>query len=85
MCELNSHKDRDGKEGKYYMTNSVMLWSVIRDSGISVSFLAAKMEISRETLYSKVNCESEFKASEIVKLSTLLHLTRNQVDAIFFA
>jgi len=39
----------------------------------------------RETLYNRLNQESEFKASEIAALTLALHLTKEERDAIFFA
>lgn len=67
------------------MTDSRLLKETIEGSGISVSFLARKLGISREGFYKKLNNESEFKASEILCLSDALHLTDDRRDSIFFA
>lgn len=67
------------------MTDCVLLRQRIDDSGISLSFIAEKMQISRETLYNKLCGKSEFKVSEVSALAKLLHLTPAEVDKIFFA
>ncbi len=67
------------------MTNTSLLRAKISESGISISFIAKKMGISREGLYKKVNNETEFKASEIALLKNILHLSNIERDNIFFA
>lgn len=64
--------------------NKSALKNAIGKSGVSVTFLAEKMGISREGLYKKINGETEFKASEILDLQKTLHLTNAKRDAIFF-
>lgn len=46
--------------------------------------VAKKIGISNASLYNKMYGLREFKASEIMKLSKLLGLTRDQRDEIFF-
>ena len=67
------------------MTNVLALRDELNRSGISVSFIARKMGLSREGLYNKLNNQTEFKASEIVALSEILNLPRDKRDEIFFA
>lgn len=67
------------------MTDTNALKKCISDSGISISFIAHKMGISREGFYKKMNGETEFKASEICSLKELLGMTNAKRDAIFFA
>lgn len=67
------------------MTDCILLRQRIEESGISISFIADKMKISRETLYNKLCGKSEFKVSEVSALAKLLHLTPGEVDQIFFA
>lgn len=67
------------------LINKNALKNAIGKSGVSVTFLAEKMGISREGLYKKINGETEFKASEIFDLQKTLHLTNAKRDAIFFA
>jgi len=67
------------------MTNVELLKTEISKSGLPISVLARKMGLSREGLYLKLNGETEFKVSEIVKLSAALHLSHHKRDEIFFA
>ena len=66
------------------MTDGKMLKEVIRDSGVSITFLADKMECSRNRIYAIIN-GSDCTASEIAGLSKLLHMTREQRDEIFLS
>ena len=56
----------------------------IKNSGLKLTFIAAQMGITRETLYNKLEGESEFKASEINMLTRLLKLSKPDRDYIFF-
>ena len=67
------------------MTDTILLKKVIDESGISITFLAEKLGISRVGFYKKLNGETEYKASEIFKLQKILHLTDKARDKIFFA
>lgn len=67
------------------MTDSVALRSAIEKSGLKYGKIAAEMGISTYTLQKKIDNITEFKASEIVKLTALLSLKRSESNAIFFA
>lgn len=67
------------------MTDILSLREELDRSGISITFIAKKMGISREGLYNKLNNQTEFKASEIVALSEILNLSTDKRDKIFFA
>lgn len=67
------------------MTDTILLRKVIDESGISITYLAKKLGISREGFYKKLNGDTEYKASEIFKLQKILHLTDKTRDKIFFA
>ncbi len=67
------------------MTDTIKLKQAIKDSGMTIVAIAEKAGILRETLYNKINGESEFKASEISALSKVLNLSNEERDAIFFA
>lgn len=67
------------------MTNTEELREHIVSSGVSITFLAEKLGITRECFYKKLNNVTEFKASEIMKCSRLLHLSDDERDRIFFA
>lgn len=67
------------------MTNSNLLSEEISKTGMSITFIAKKIGITREGLYKKLNNETEFKASEIVAIQSLLRLSNKKRDEIFFA
>ena len=66
------------------MTDSEALSKAIENSGLKLTFIANKLELSREGFYKKLNNQTEFKASEIVKLQNILNLSNKERDKIFF-
>ena len=64
------------------MANVDLLKEKIKDSGMTVSAIADKSGILRETLYNRMS-SGYFYASEIVALTGVLHLTRKERDDIF--
>lgn len=66
------------------MTDSEALSKAIENSGLKLTFIANKLELSREGFYKKLNNQTEFKASEIVKLQEILNLSNKERDKIFF-
>ena len=67
------------------MTDSSALRNAVKKSGLKYFKIAGEMGISPYALQKKIDNETEFKASEIVKLSTLLSLTESERSEIFFA
>lgn len=65
------------------MANTLLLKEKISESGMTVKAIAIKTGILRETLYNKMSGKSEFTASEIVALSELLKLSKDDRDNIF--
>ena len=63
------------------MTNGDALKQAIKDSGMSIVFIANKLECSRNRLYSIIK-GADCTASE---LTQLLHLTKQQRDYIFLS
>lgn len=74
------HKQKGGDR----LIDTNALRKKIDDSGISITYIAGKIGITREGFYNKLNNITEFKASEIVCLSQLLHLSDNDRNCIFF-
>lgn len=74
--------DTTGKEGKN-VSDISMLKAKIEDSGMTMVAIAEKSGIERGTLYNRLSGIGEFTASEIVGLSTTLHLTKSERDQIF--
>ena len=66
------------------MIDFELLEKVIRDSGMTITAIAEKSNILRETLYNRLNGKGEFKASEIYSISKVLNFTNEERDAIFF-
>lgn len=57
----------------------------IRQSGMTITAVAKKSEMSRVTFYNRLAGIGEFKASEIAGLTKTLSLTREERDEIFFS
>lgn len=67
------------------MTNTAKLKAVIVEKGMLQEQVAMQLGMTSATFNYKVNNKTEFKASEIKKLSEILKLTDDEVIAIFFA
>ena len=67
------------------MTNTLELDYAIKRAGLDREKVAKILGISITTLFNKLHNKVEFKASEIAKLKSLLNLTKEQRDMIFFA
>lgn len=67
------------------MTNTELFQAAVASRGLKYGFLAEALHISRAALWMKINNESEFKASEITTLATIMRLSLEERDAIFFA
>lgn len=72
-------------QGGESMTDLKALKEIIDDSGMTMTAIAKKSGILRATLYNRLAGVGEFTASEIVNLSMVLHLTREQRDRIFLS
>ena len=66
------------------MTNKALLKETINNSGITITHIAESLGCSRNRVYAIMD-GSECSASEIIKLTELLHLTKPQRDAIFLS
>lgn len=66
-------------------TNNIMLQKKIHDSGLSITFIANKTGITRQTLYNRFDGIGEWNASEIVAMTNVLRLTRAERDSIFLS
>ncbi len=67
------------------MTNSAMLRAAVVRSGLRYGYIAKQLKISAYCLAQKIDNRTEFRASEILRLSRLLNLTKEERDEIFFA
>lgn len=66
------------------MVDEEKLYQAMKGLGMKRRAIASEIGISENILYNKLYGMSEFKAGEIMKLSKLLGLTRDQRDEIFF-
>ena len=64
------------------MANVELLKEKINNSGMTVTAIADKSGILRETLYNRMK-SGNFYASEITAFTRVLHLTRKERDEIF--
>ena len=67
------------------MVDLKLLIETINDSGLKMKYVAQGLGITYYGLLKKLKGESEFKASEISKLSLLLGMDTEKRDEIFFA
>lgn len=66
------------------MTKGEDLKKIIKDSGVSIVFLADKLGCSRNRIYAIISGD-DCTASEIAGLSKWLHMTNEQRDYIFLS
>lgn len=67
------------------MTDTTRLQEYIRKSGMKMSSLADRLDISRYTLRNKINNKNEFKAGEIQGLCDILCINEHEMKSVFFA
>ena len=67
------------------MTDTARLRNAIDVRGIKYTHIAKSVGLSYYGLLKKIENDSEFKASEITKISEILSLSNKDRDAIFFA
>lgn len=72
-----------GKEMKK-VTDTERLKQYMNDTGMTITAIAEKSGILRETLYNRLRT-GDFKVSEITALVETLHMTVAERNAIFFA
>ena len=61
-----------------------LLRKKIDESGYKLSFIAEKCGLTYQGFKKKLDGNTEFKVSEVGILRDLLHLTEEEVQAIFF-
>ena len=68
------------------MTNTEFLELLIKESGLKKGHIAEQLGLTRFGLAKKITNETEFKASEIDKLTKLLGITDPNIkEEVFFA
>ncbi len=67
------------------MTNTELFYKAVDDSGYKLKYIADVLELTYQGLQNKAENITEFKPSEISKLTSLLGLSKQERDKIFFA
>lgn len=65
------------------MTNTELLRKKIDEAGYKLQFVAEQCGLTYQGFMNKVNNKSDFTASEIMNLRTLLRLSPEEVEYIF--
>lgn len=67
------------------MTNSALLRSKIKQSGLKVEYIANVLNISRSTLWKKINNKTPFNQYQIQKMCNILSIHElDDIQDIFF-
>ena len=66
------------------MYNRDLLEDAIRASGLRKHFIAKHLEMAYPTMLHKIHGETEWKISEVQKLSDLIGISPDQRNTIFF-
>ena len=66
------------------MTNTELLRKKIDESGYKLVFIAEKCGLTYQGFLKKMKGESDFYTTEVCILAELLHLTDEEILAIFF-
>ena len=67
------------------MVNTKLFQQEMRKNGYTIETLAKEIGRTRTGLFNKIHNKSEFRATEINKISILLKLNKTEVNQIFFA
>lgn len=67
------------------MTNGELLEQTIKDKGIKIAYICKELDISHKAFRNKLLGKTEFKGSEIYKLTKMLGLSLEERERIFFA
>lgn len=67
------------------MTDTKALRAAIKEAGLTYKTIAKALGIAAYTLQLKIDNDTEFKVSEVDKISQMLGFTLEQKDKIFFA
>lgn len=73
------------QKGGYIMTNGKLLKEIAKAKQVTLQELAEALGLTRQGLSKKIENRSEFRVSEVSKLSEILGLSEQQKQEIFFA
>lgn len=80
-CRLIFNNQKGGNN----LTNTLALRRAIEKQGLKYKFIAKEMGLSPYGLQKKIENDTEFKVSEVDKLTKMLNLSSKQKEEIFFA
>lgn len=83
-CSETEHTTYSGKGGEDVI-DIELLKEKIEDSGMTMTAIANKSGILRQTLYNRLADADGFKVSEVEPLIKTLHLSEKERNNIFFA
>lgn len=66
------------------MTDKELLRKKLDASGYKIIFLAERVGLTPQGFYKKLKDGSDWTFSQVMILQELLHLTKEEIDAIFF-
>lgn len=66
------------------MTDGTLFTETVKKSGYTLKHIAKELDISRQGLWKKINNRSEFKQSEMEKITRILSLDNETSSRIFF-
>lgn len=67
------------------MVDTKSLAQEMKNNGYTIEALATAMGLSRTGLFNKIHNRTEFRITEINKITILLNLKKREVNRIFFA
>lgn len=67
------------------MVDTKALKERIDESGMTIVAISSKSGMLRETLYNRLKGKSDFRLSEVMALTNILHMSKEERDKIFFA
>lgn len=67
------------------MIDKELLKERIKESGFKLSHIAEKLSITRASLHNKLTGKRSFSVAEVLALSEILSLSREERDSIFFS
>jgi DNA-binding phage protein len=81
--EHNSTLNQQGKEEQMDTIIIELLKQAIDESGMTMTAIAQKAGLTRETLYNRIAGKGEFTVSEVIGLTKALRLNKTERDYIF--
>lgn len=66
------------------MTNTELLKHKIDESGLKITFICGKLNMTPQGFYKKLDAQSEWSFTQVMTLKNLLSLSEKDLDDIFF-